>query len=55
VRALPAGGKVVTLEINDEYARVAKSNIERAGLADLVDLRVGPALGALERMAAEGG
>jgi predicted O-methyltransferase YrrM len=43
-RALPKGGKVVTIEANSHHAKVAKGNIIRAGLADLVDLHVGPAL-----------
>jgi len=53
-RALPAGGRVITLEANLEYAEVARVNIERAGLSDVVDLRVGPALELLPELAAEG-
>jgi len=43
-RALPAGGRLVTLEADPAYAAVAWANIDRAGLADVVELRVGPAL-----------
>lgn len=43
-RALPEGGRLVTLEAEARNAEVAAANIERAGLADVVDLRVGPAL-----------
>jgi predicted O-methyltransferase YrrM len=43
-RGLREGGRVVTLEVSAEYARVARANIERAGFAGVVDLRVGPAL-----------
>jgi predicted O-methyltransferase YrrM len=43
-RALPPGGRLITLEANAEYAEVARASIERAGLAAAVDLRVGPAL-----------
>src|SRR3954471_20800964 len=43
-RALPPGGRVVTLEASAEYAEVAQRNIDRAGLGERVDLRVGPAL-----------
>jgi predicted O-methyltransferase YrrM len=43
-RALPGGGRLVTLEANAEYAEVARGSIERAGLGKIVDLRVGPAL-----------
>jgi predicted O-methyltransferase YrrM len=53
-RALPADGRVVTIEANPEYARVAAQNIASAGLADVVDLRVGPALERLPELSAEG-
>jgi predicted O-methyltransferase YrrM len=43
-RALPEDGRLITLEANVEYAEVARASIERAGLGELVDLRVGPAL-----------
>jgi predicted O-methyltransferase YrrM len=43
-RALPEGGRLITLEANAEYAEVARGSIERAGLAAVVELRVGPAL-----------
>ncbi len=43
-RALPAGGRLVTLEADPHHAGVARSNIERAGLSGLVELREGPAL-----------
>jgi predicted O-methyltransferase YrrM len=52
-RALPADGRLLTLEVNPKYAEVARENIARAGLADLVELRVGPALQALAQLAAE--
>jgi predicted O-methyltransferase YrrM len=53
-RALPADGRLVTLEHDPRHAAVARANIARAGLAALVDLRVGPALEALPGLAAEG-
>src|SRR5438067_10978405 len=43
-RGLADGGRLVTIEVDPHYARVAGANLERAGLAGLVDLRVGPAL-----------
>ena len=43
-RALPAGGHLVTLELDPDYAQLAAANIERAGLADVVAIRVGRAL-----------
>ncbi len=53
-RALPADGRLVTLESNADYAKVAGESIEWAGLADLVDLRVGPALETLTALEDEG-
>ncbi len=52
-RALPSGGRLVTLEVNASYAEVARGNIAHAGLADVVELRVGPALETLPRLANE--
>jgi len=46
-RALPPGGRVVSLEFNPKHANVAKSNIQRAGLSDRVEIRVGAALDSL--------
>ena len=54
-RGLPAGGQLVTLEANPRFAEVALANIAAAGLADIVQLRVGPALETLPELAAEGG
>jgi predicted O-methyltransferase YrrM len=45
--ALPDGGRVTTLEADAAYAETARANVERAGFADRVDLRVGPALQSL--------
>jgi predicted O-methyltransferase YrrM len=53
-RALPEGGKLITLEANGDYAEVARESIERAELADAVDLRVGPALETLPVLEDEG-
>jgi predicted O-methyltransferase YrrM len=52
-RALEPGGRVVTLEANPDYAEVALANIERAGLAPAVEVRVGKALDTLPQLAAE--
>src|SRR5450432_1147164 len=43
-RALPPGGRVVTLEVDPKHADVARANFAIAGLSGVVDLRVGPAL-----------
>jgi predicted O-methyltransferase YrrM len=53
-RALPPGGRLVTLELDPAHAEVARANVARAGLAGAVELRVGPALETLPRLAAEG-
>jgi predicted O-methyltransferase YrrM len=53
-RALPADGRLITLEAEAKYAEVARANIARAGLGDLVELRLGPALDTLPQLAAEG-
>jgi predicted O-methyltransferase YrrM len=53
-RALREGGRLITLEANAGYAEVARGSIERAGLGDVVDLRVGAALETLPKLAAEG-
>lgn len=43
-RALPDDGRLITLEIDPHHAEVARANIEDAGLADRVEVRVGPAI-----------
>lgn len=53
-RALPADGRLISLEAEPRNAEVAGQNIDRAGLGDLVDLRVGPALGQLPQLEVEG-
>ncbi len=53
-RALPAGGRLLTLEAEPRYAEVARANIARAGCADMVELRVGKALEVLPELHAEG-
>lgn len=53
-RALPQDGQLVTLEREPRYAEVALANIANAGLADMVQVRVGPALETLPEMHGEG-
>jgi predicted O-methyltransferase YrrM len=53
-RALPEGGRLVTLERESRYAEVALANIANAGLADTVQVRVGAALETLPEMHGEG-
>src|ERR1700679_1925387 len=53
-RALPDGGRLITLEANPDYAEVARGSIERAGVGDVVELRIGPALETLPLLEREG-
>jgi predicted O-methyltransferase YrrM len=53
-RALPEDGRLITLEADPKHAEVAGRNIAAAGVADRVDLRVGPALDTLPKVDAEG-
>ncbi len=52
-RALGEGGRLITLEADPGYAAVAAESIARAGLDEVVELRVGPALEALPELEAE--
>ncbi len=53
-RALPADGRLITMEFDPKHAQVAGANIANAGLADKVELREGNALELLPELAAEG-
>ena len=53
-RALPTGGRVVTLEIDPHHAEIARANLKAAGVLDRVDVRVGPANDLLRDMHANG-
>lgn len=54
-RALPAGGRLITIEVDPAVAEVARENLVEAGLTDVVELRVGRALDELPRIEAEAG
>ncbi|MDT8998082.1 O-methyltransferase [Paucibacter sp. APW11] len=51
-RALPAGGKIVTLERNADYAEVARRNFVAAGVDSLIELRIGSAADVLPTLQA---
>ncbi|WP_026370081.1 O-methyltransferase [Kallotenue papyrolyticum] len=53
-RALPPAGRLITLELEPRHAEVARTNLARAGLSERVEVRVGPALQSLPRLAEEG-
>lgn len=50
-RALPDGGTLISLELEERHAEVARENIERAGLDEMVEVRVGNAKESLSAMA----
>jgi predicted O-methyltransferase YrrM len=54
-RALPEGGRIVTLEIDPHRAEVARRNVDQAGVGQLVDIRIGPARDTLDALVASGG
>ena len=53
-RALPPGGSVVTLEVDERHAAVARENLKRAGVDEVVEIIVGPAIETLPRLATGG-
>ncbi len=53
-RALPEGGRLITLEADPKHARIAGNNLARAGVTDRVELRLGRGLDLLPKIAEEG-
>ncbi|HEX6289913.1 MAG TPA: O-methyltransferase [Herpetosiphonaceae bacterium] len=53
-RALPAGGRLISLEADPTHAEVAQANLAQAGLSGVVEVRLGKALDTLPQLAAEG-
>ena len=53
-RALPADGRLLSLEAKPEFAEVARASIDRAGVGERVEIRVGPALETLPALDEEG-
>jgi caffeoyl-CoA O-methyltransferase len=52
-RGLAEGGRLTCLEVDEEYAAIARRNIEDAGVAERVEIVVGPALESLRAMPEE--
>lgn len=52
-RALPPGGRLITLEADQRHADVARANFARAGLTHVIDVRLGAALASLPKLAEE--
>ncbi|MBN8995477.1 MAG: class I SAM-dependent methyltransferase [Rhizobiales bacterium] len=53
--ALPAKGKVVACDVSEEWTGIGRKYWEKAGVAAKIDLRIGPAIDTLKKLAAEGG
>jgi predicted O-methyltransferase YrrM len=53
-RGMSSGGSLITLEASAKHGEIARTNIARAGLSGVAEVRVGPALETLPRVAAEG-
>ena len=52
-RGLPPGGKLITLEVDSRHAQVAREHFEDAGVADLIEVRVGDAHSVLQDLSDE--
>ena len=52
-RALPADGRLVTLELDPRHAEIAKRNFAKAGVTERVEVRIGPALESLRALERE--
>ncbi len=52
-RGLVDGGRLITCDLSREWTDVARSYWDRAGVADVIDLRLGPALETLRSLPAE--
>lgn len=53
-RALPASGKLISLELDPAHAEVADQNLRNAGLGAIASIRLGPAMASLDRLVQEG-
>lgn len=53
-RALPEGGRIISLEVNPRHAEVARANLLNAGVLDRVDIRVGRAIDTLPILESSG-
>lgn len=53
--ALPADGQLVAMDVNDEWTRIGRKYWDRAGVAEKIDLRLGPALEGLQAILDSGG
>jgi caffeoyl-CoA O-methyltransferase len=49
-RGLAPGGRLIACELSEEYAEIAAGNLAAAGVADRVEIRIGPALETLDAL-----
>jgi caffeoyl-CoA O-methyltransferase len=54
-RGLPEGGELICCELDEDYAERARAHLDRAGLSDRVEVRVGPAIETLRAISDDGG
>ncbi len=52
--ALPPGGRIITCEIDEHHAEIARRHIAASPYADLIEVRLGPALDTLAKLGEEG-
>lgn len=52
--ALPSGGRLMALDLSAEYTRIARRYWQLAGVANKIELRLGPALASLDRLIEDG-
>jgi predicted O-methyltransferase YrrM len=52
--ALPPAGKVVACDISEEFTKIARRYWQQAGVAEKIDLHIGPAMGTLDQLLADG-
>lgn len=53
-RALPPNGKIITLELDPHHAAVAQQNLDKAGVSDKTEIRIGKAMDLLNQMISQG-
>ena len=53
--SMPEDGRIVALDTSEEFTAIARKHWQAAGVADRIDLRLGPALESLDRLIAEDG
>jgi predicted O-methyltransferase YrrM len=52
--ALPPSGRIITLDVNDDWTRIGRAHWAKAGLADRIELRLGLAMASIDQLFAEG-